>query len=88
MLWGQAGGGGGGGAKLVGSLSPLGLRRRGYVVVGSGVALFKVVRVHHPLWSYFNLSILCLLMRLVWALLGRERLEGLVVPSWWEEYHP
>eukprot|EP00962_Isochrysis_galbana_P027709 scaffold8723_cov116-Isochrysis_galbana.AAC.2 len=37
MLWGQAVGGGGG-AKLVGSLSPLGLRR-GYVVVGRGVAL-------------------------------------------------
>jgi len=49
--------------------------------VGRGVALFRLVRVPHPLWSYFNLSILGLLMRLVWrALLGRDSLVGVVVP--------
>jgi len=56
--------------------------------VGRGVALFQVVRVTTLGGHRLMLSILGLLLRLAWALFSRERLVGVVVPSWWEEYHP
>jgi len=58
--------------------------------VGRGVALFQVVRVTTLGGHRLMLSILglLLLLRLAWALFSRERLVGVVVPSWWEEYLP
>eukprot|EP00962_Isochrysis_galbana_P042184 scaffold15689_cov135-Isochrysis_galbana.AAC.10 len=85
LLRGPAGscGRGGGGAQLVGSISPLGLRR-GWDEVGRGVASFPVVRVHHTLCG-----------RLLAGASGVNPTLGEPaggggggVPSWWEAHYP